>query len=312
MSLADTDYDLVKLQKSINGIIRKLFTDPAGFAATFWTTQKKGIFRRRIETFSPYFKTNEVSLCCLIGKTSVPEEQWPQVCVLRVPNVTEVKAGPRGQVLKVPDGRTYALKVARISNLSIQYSDKPPTSLKNVKAKEEKLLACSNIDVDNLVYLGSDAFTNDMLISYLLDFYYNSKLNTGGLGGYLKVYEGNVCDSKSSQHGVLLTEYVEFQSIDKWANSSTAVEAGVLELVTRPFGITEEEVASFSVFTTPVILDIVKQVIANLKFLQDKLQFNHGDLKIENILVNNQSTSIAYNKMRYSSKITFKLSDFER
>ena len=126
-----------------------------------------------------------------------------------------------------------------------------------MEAKEDLLIDCSGIDVDNLVYLGSDAFSNEMLISYLLDFYYNdSRFNPGGLNGYLRVYEGNVCDSKSSQHGVLLTEYVEFESIDKWVNSSTAVESGTLELVTRPFGIAEE-VSSFSVFTTSVILDIV-------------------------------------------------------
>ena len=40
--------------------------------------------------------------------------------------------------------------------------------------------------------------------------------------------------------------------------------------------------------------------------------FNHGDLKIENILVANQSTSFSYENMTHSSNITFKLSDFER
>jgi len=304
------EYDLTQMANNRLAIISAIVKNPKEFGALLYKTISKGLFSRKLETFSPYFTTNEVSLCCIIDKTATPEEQqqWPLVCNRRE-NVETISTGKSGEILKVPNGMIFALKVVEISNLGIDYRTQPPTSLKNVKAKLDILANCRYTDVTRLVYLASDEFTNELLISYWLDYYYNSP-ESFVLQGYLKYYAATICDSSNRRHGTFLTEYAEYKSIKEWSKN-TAASAFALESSPRSFTIKGQPVTSI-IFSREGILDIVKQVIANLLFLQEYFQFNHGDLRVENILVANIPTRFSYNGLIQNSNVTYKISDYSK
>ena len=299
-----SEYDLNALKQSRDALLFAMQLDPKLFGAVLYQVITKGLFRRKRETFSPYFINNKLDLCCLIDKTDVPQAQWTTICKSKKTSV--ISTSKSGEVLKVENGQEYALKVVKIRNLGIEYQTSPPGNIKDVIRKLGNLSNCGYYDVTKLKYLASDTFTNELLISYWLDYYYDYLKPGNTLNGVLKVYDATICDAKNQSHGTFLTEYAQYHGLNSWLTSIV----GSNSIINSTCSL-EDVSVTCDILTKSTLIDLFKQLTANILFLQTEFQFNHGNLNGENILVMNTQNTFDYNNVKNNSNITFKMNNFE-
>ena len=299
-----SDFDFSQFTRNRKALLRALLTDPKNFAATFYTKKSKGLITKRVSTFSPYISTNDRQLCCFISDRS--SSVYPSFC--RTAEIAVIGAGKVGQVLliKMANGKQYALKYRKLSSLGLEYKNKPPTSTEDIVKNQQRLDICHYPHIKDYNFIAGDEFSIEVIISYALEHLYSSAGGTAaGLKGYNLYLSSTICDTGSERYGLNLMEYATGGDLLSFIKQDSNLETkSIMEL---RWSVTP---GVLKVVKTNIILDIFKQIIPNLHFLQTTAQFSHGDLKAANVLVSSEQSNINYQNIRHTSPVTYKIADF--
>lgn len=283
----DQDFDMMRLQT-----ISALSKDPGIFTLEAYKVTTLGYTQS-----SKYFPVDDV-ICQATDLAEYPI------------NNTEIKLlGQRGRIgvpyiltVNRPNGyEQYVLKKSPVVP-AILYSRTPPTDLQNLIPYKNDLQICGFPSLENLNYIGSDEFTNETLIAYILDYVYSRYgLNQQGMKTYLKHFLGFVCKS----NGYNLMEYADLGTLDrigdddKWQAYRHSIPI-----------FSNTNVSRREVVKPEYLIKIFKQVIANLHFLQTTIQFTSSDCKSANIFVSNQPIKVDYEGLILDCPFTCKIGDY--
>lgn len=294
----EATYDLTKMEKERTSLIENLNRNPRTFTLTIYNKSSGTLA-------SPYLSVNNSEICCLIRGEQFKELNYnnlPPVCnVGQIAQLNETGKTSQPYLLTIGD-KKFVLKIMRSKDPFIEYITKPPSSTKNITPG-----SCNYKDLKDYSYIASDEFTNEYLIGYLLDFVF--KQYSGGLKNYVTFYTATICASKTlfktNNYNIIMMEYCDLGSLNNIG--LTLPFAPYLE--PTKFN-SDGIITNINVIKSDVLLDIFKQTITSLDFLQDKLQFVHGDLKTRNILLKNEKYSATYRGITINSPFTVKLADF--
>ncbi len=296
--------DLSKYQMEKSSILEGL-GDPSTLASSLYKRSRRGFLaftKDRLESSVPGL-VDDAELCCLIREYTEKELQGlPSSC-----SAKEVKPlGKKGKVgvphvVSYPtiDGNKYIIKVSRVSP-TVVYSEEPPTSIKEISKYMTVMKTClyGNLQMS---YLGTDDITNETLISFILEDLYSRYPNIGlGTGGIINHIGATICSK--GYNGINLMEMADLGTLRSLASVSKYTEIADFSDGVRAF--------RRKVFTVSTMKSIIGQVVANLDFLQSTVDFNHGDLKVDNILVKSGDISIRYKDLYLDSRFTVKIADF--
>ena len=311
-------------------VLSALRFNPDQFAATLYSDRTTGPFwNRQTTTFSPYLKSNDANLCCLIG--NLGNQVKPRLCLMsKVEPLAQ--QGKEGEILRVQIGdirqpQYNILKVFNLEDLKSSFFN----GSRNIPSMEE-MFACFYPRTSQLTYLGSDTFTNEYLVGFLLDELYrrpqdlppapfpginanalippfpsnapqNSKLD-----GVTHFIASTICNSGTSKKGTIIMEYADLGDI--------------VNIVLNPLTSDFREAKVFidqdnnefqsNSLKLPIIIDIIKQVVVNLDFLHTEVEFNHGDLKAANLVVKSVPSNGNYKGVIWNSNFCVKLIDFAK
>ncbi len=297
--------------------LSELFANPRRVISNLYYEKTKGIVRRKKETTSLFLELNRPELCCLIGKTEyAPVGDLPHVCKISI--LTELGKGKTGEIYNIRQEKNnkfqptnYIIKVQKVTTLNSTFVDRPPKAVKFLRDRRENVELClfSDININTNKYVGSDGFTNEILIGYILDHMYKNHSNNSGLKGYVEHYTATICNEGTNRFGINFMELADLGDINQFIKNPIADAMGYHESKRYKDNTSEFTII---VLTPDVIIDLAKQMIANLYFLQTRLFFNHGDLKTANVVVKTEKTNIDYEGMVHSSDISFKIADYEK
>ena len=293
----DVAFDLKTLRNERNQILTKMLQDPRNFANTLYSTKKTGIIRRRSELFSPHLNLDDVRFCCLVDEKSIMKEGLPPTCYFT--NVEQVNDGYEVKL----QTQSFYLKIVPVSNLTITYSDSDPTNTK--ETKKQLLETCNYNPPESTKYLGSDPFTNEVLIGYTLNLIYEMQKDLG-LNGVLKTYGATVCqEDKKDKKGVIFMEYVDGHSLNKFIKESRLYKekAEILDPTGNKIAVTK--------MNKYFVVNLFAQLTANLHFMWYSAYFNHGGLITSSLSINTKERSTSnYQNLGLNSEFSIKIGDF--
>lgn len=196
------------------------------------------------------------------------------------------------------DGKRY---VAKVYDSSSRWSKHRKTDFfntselrKSIAANKDLAKACLvSPNMDNQ-YIGMDDFANEMLVALTAKRF----LEPLGLKGLIN---DHLAYSLCGKYAIILTEFVPFLDMYRFAIQSLTDDdimgvrvGGVMRTSVKP----------------EIISALVKQMIVVLRNLQAKGAFIHGDLRLQNVLVSEKSTTGVFEGLNISGKYSIKLSDF--
>ena len=284
------------LKKKGTDILQALKTNPPQFVKNLYEKGKVGTIPSRQTTLSSaYGILNNVDLCCALG------EGKSEICHNAL--FTDIDA--RTYKLHLGDivQREYQIKIYPIKNFHISIAN-IDTAVFTREANQN----CSS-NKPSSQYIGSDKFTNAYLIGLILTQIYEAKKNS--LGGVQKLLGATIC--MANNKGILLMEDVNenfgnfivsplYNNFKIWKGFTQLVGGHREDWLIRP----------------NVIFSIVKQVIANLEFLKAEATFQHGNLTVENLLVNipkfpsiQSIRTVDFKGLKWYSYMEIKLTNFD-
>lgn len=327
---------LTELDKGRDIVINNLRQNIQIFAATLYSERTTGPFwNRKLETSSPFLQTNNPNICCLIetGNRSSTEVK-PGICLVSTTQPLSHQ-GKESETRLVTSGNKrqpqyFVLKIYNLDSLDIRFFDKP-------RIPALWSTQCLYPQVADLKYLGSDNFTNEYLIGFILrDLYLRPQglppqlpsqqiqaqqpqlrgiqrfdgVNPGSnrLNGVIDFISATICNSGTSKKGVILLEYADLGDVISLVRNPLNSEFRNVQTFTDQAG----NPVQLNSLQPKVIVDIYKQIVANLDFLHQEVEFNHGDLKANNILVKSSPSRGNYKGLSWDSTFTVKMADFAK
>lgn len=152
---------------------------------------------------------------------------------------------------------------------------------------------CQVKDYDTMNYIGSDPYTNNLLINWYLE----DKLAELGLPSIIKMHIGFVCGTK----GYSLYEYPD---IGRLRHMQEYPDYLVHEGKPSPTAKMDDKVP----ISKEVVKGIIMQLFATLHALRP-YDFSHGGPSSRSILIKNASCSYLYDGVHVESPVTLKLCD---
>lgn len=292
-------------------LLQALNTDPRQFAATLYSEVTTGPFwNRQTVTYSPYLSLNENQLCCLLGSLPLPNvAENPKVCIYSTRTLLP-NQGKEGETYLITSGpaplKYFVLKVVNIDKLEVIYLTSPPSSLpKDIPTTG----LCLYPDIHELSYIGVDNFTNEYLTGFILDSVYTSSTtNPNRLDGIVHFTSATICNQGTRKRGAIMMEYADGGDLTAFIRNPNYAYYSEQKTYNTPEG---KSIKVNSVQPS-VIVEIFKQVIVNLDFLHKSLEFNHGDLKVSNLLMLIKRNQGTYEGITWNSPFTVQLADFSK
>ena len=265
--------DFRKFEREKKILLIALSKDPERFANLFYIERRSGLpLISRNVLFSTYLTTNYQPLCDLISDKS--------------------------QFVITTNKFQFLVKTTNISNLELRYTNYPPIPISNMEVP----LSCISKVSGKRTYLGCDGFTNEFLIAYVIDsVYLLSEGFSSGLKGFVKYYTTTICEDKI---GINLLEHCDLGNINSFIDF-----ADYKYKEAKDFRIGEKTIRQLTL-TVSTILDIFKQLISNLHFLQLKSELVLGNLDFTNIQLKTEKVEICYSGLTHNSGICVKISNF--
>lgn len=287
------------MDPQVEQVLINLLRDPEAFA-------------RNYQRNPPDFLYNNPDICCLLHNTD-PNNS---ICL----GTNQGYLGKKGKIgipyLVEIEGQTFILKTTQPGRLSLVYRERPPS---NVQKFQQKLLQspsrCGYSDMQNYKFLGGDEFTNEMLVGFILDAYFTLRHQDNGNSTrfypYITYYLSSVCND--TQRGLILTsqrligvhliEYANLGTLWDFSRSNNSQEYRIVHR--DPIDNIQLEI-----LRPEITALILRQVISALHILQNELQFNHGDLKLENIFVSSEPSQGDYEGLDVTAPFTCKIADY--
>ena len=339
------DFNLDKFDKQRRSILTRLIGNPRFFSKNIYKTERKKKFSKKILKTDFHDTVEDIELCCLISKfliaTQTEEEILNSTCLFSEISINEdlnedLKRSGLSHVklYNVRAKNNYLLRTYPNIKVKTNFSLNPPTNLTSVTSVKLSLADSSNIskrnifdkclypDYKRMVYFGSDPFTNDYLIGFTLRMIYKSSERKGiKLNGYVKYHGATVCLKRSSTSMTLSDAEAEVVGRSsnglKYNNTGTILTEKLSSdnlsdyIKIKSNAIVRTDDTSINVLPKKIVIDIFKQIIANLAFLQTNLAFIHGNMTTDSIFISDEISNISYNKMKHKSVITLKIGNYE-
>src|SRR3990167_1711603 len=164
------------------------------------------------------------------------------------------------------------------------------TSLRQHAGGDGSAQQCIGLVEFEYQYIGMDDFANEAVVGSIVKKTFEGSTMP-------KLFNDIEYTSICGNYGILLMDYADLSDLcnfSKNASSTLAVVAGPNRMI-----------------LPKVTATIIKQVAASLDFLQDKIQFIHSDLKVQNILVSSESARGTYKVLDISSSgFSVRIADF--
>lgn len=295
------------MENIFNNIINKLISNPDDLVGTFYIEKGKNFFNRDITNYSPYFLLNNSKLTCILEG----------VCdgnIINTKRVYKNKLRIRYEFNTSFD--TFELETIKIPILEIISSYEPYTNLQILKEYQSPMNMClfktdNILDPNNTIYISSDEYTNNLLISIFINEIYTKLPPNSGMKGTLKLIDTTIYNKSKSNKG----EKVERVGLNLYQRTSNLDE--FMSDIKNFYFLENRDVSDFSkqiyrkkIFTESFIIDIFTQLLVNLQFLQKNYQFTHGNLFVDNICISKEPIKIEYSTIRHTSELTFRIRNF--
>ncbi|SPN79142.1 Hypothetical protein BRZCDTV_180 [Brazilian cedratvirus IHUMI] len=275
----EPNLNLEELRRERRRLLESFARDPETTAKTFYTFIGSRLY-------SPYLSLNRRDLCCVFNR-GVPMEETPGLCLAPF---REIGSGAHGTIYSVGTREeSYVLKERDVTKPVVAYLEQSERTQRRLNPYRG---VCGFPLSFPSLALASDDFTNEVLISYILDELLDRQgVREAGLNNIATTYAASICGKNK---GLLLMERGEASLNDV----NNAVFSPYQE-----FGFTIS--GEIPVFNEYFILNTIGQVVLILQYL-DNWNFVHGDLKLANVAF--FSTPYDY----YQADFTVKLIDFEK
>lgn len=256
----------------------------------------------------PFIPYNDPNICCLLDKIN-GSNKINNAC-----NRVIVKAlGPKGKIgtpyiivneeLTDDIRNTLVVKISKIKKLHSTYSSSPSTALNFFTASRDKTNKClSNIELKNIRYIASDEFTNETLISYVLN-YLITQYQIPLL--FVRHYQSGICGENNNLFGLNIMENCNLGSLDSTLNHPLFKN----NLQQHQINDNGRQFIS-SLVNKDIIFQIFTQIVIGLDILQSYLAFISGDLKVSNIFLKSEPIDINYIGIKLKSQFTCKIADY--
>lgn len=209
----------------------------------------------------------------------------------------------------------FKLKTSYNNKLECVYDYKKDMSNEQFNNVINQLKLCGFEHNDDVIYVGSDQFTNNMIISYLIEYVMKTIGNEYGFDNIIKLYTISICSKEEksffgvniNQFSMKLEEYMDLGYLIDIQNDSN----GFFNQYLNPIYIdTLNNKTKLLVLDHNIILNIILQVLITLSFLQDNMKFIHGTLSINNIGIKLGNLNVNYKK-NINSNFICKICNFD-
>jgi len=207
---------------------------------------------------------------------------------------------------------TMELESIKIDTLEISSSDDAYTNLQLLKRYQEPMDKCLFqtdyiLNEGNIVYLSSDQYTNNLLISIFLNEIYSKLPISSGMKGIVNLMDSTVYNrDKNKSERVGVNVYERTSNLDEFISDVKNFNFFENKDINN-FG---EPTYRKRIFNEKFIIDMFTQLLVNLQFLQKNYQFIHGNLYVDNIAIRKDKINIEYSTIRHTSDLIFKIRDF--
>lgn len=187
------------------------------------------------------------------------------------------------------DGAERVLKVIPVGSGWAQYRPGDIFNLKDLRksleANADAANQCMGFVNFDYQYIGMDDFANETIVGSIVKEAFEEARAP-------KLYNSVDYASICGKYGVILTDYAENGDLFSFSRN-----LGDFAKLGNP-----------NVIEPKVIATIIKQVGSSLDFLQEKVQFIHSDLKVQNVLISSKGVSgghkgLSFNSTGYSARI---------
>lgn len=285
--------DFIYYSEILARIFLSFSGDVENVANTFYIEKESKITNYE-KIFSPYLTVDQIELKCILEK--IKEQLTSQLIPLRaeVCKISGIISHEKMQQTKnfeqykinVNSSETYAVKIRKMNKFFLEFEPEL-RSLSLIADKKELLLRCNYTDISNYYFLKADVFTNELLISLFLNNYYTDpNINTFRLNGYAKHYIGTILNYPNERYSLELMDYYP-STLSKIVYSSNF--SPLTEIIS---GFNEQGPYTIASPKLQVLINILIQVLCNLHFLQNQLQFLHGNLILDNIGIDLQKPTV--------------------
>ena len=229
---------------------------------------------------SAYIPINDEELCCLIrGKGCA--------LVTNISKLAEQGKIATTKLVTLSNGKTVVLKIVKT---------KPFVLFRPVNPAHSDHPCVGHMN--RVASLGFDIFTNEAIITYMLEkIFMEAKLPSLSV----RQLKFGICEDinrKKDKQGIIALEYASFGSVAALAKNAS-------------FRGVEFQKGTRKVFTRSTIINIMKQIVTAYDVLS-AYDFNHSDAKAANALVFNETISYNYRGMSVISSFTVKIADFDK
>lgn len=338
--------DLDQFREHRDNTLKILSQDPREFAVTLYYQDNGQILSR-------YF--NDDSICCLGNMDANENNHQCMIGTLSLQNTDQDN-----------DINTYLVDVAEYSDYQIQpiyilkasfmrdfdmnYRDKPGNVIEQLSKKRDIVKTClykNELISTDVKYIGSDLFTNDTIIAYIIDYIMTNFSTTlvqnnnshPYMATYTKYYTSSVCNQHIpgplgkdiKTYGLNLIEYCDLGTLYSIGQAEIFLPYRIEKTISDFRKVDYTEISPYDLltpnrcnfnepnqfkFTTMVINPIfisliIKQVIVTLAFLQDTIYFNHGDPRVNNILISSDPCNVSYLGVDIDAPFTCKITNFD-
>jgi len=286
-----------------NSVIENFINNPRETAESFY------LYTRDKKIKSNYVSIDKKDTCCIISQQlrktsnlpiSSDDQSEPQKCVISSINIPEGKIG-KPFLVELPDGNYSIWKLSKLRGVKLRVLDKSPSFRMN------KMFDATCIPMPDLkaVYIGCDEFTNEILNAYALSYIFNA--NNFPIESFARHTGSAIChDNKNNLIGVNEIEYSKYGSLNNITENRDFDQfRSQFSFYTR----NKEEKKLYGIESVH-ILSIVRHVYSTLDFLQKEGNFNHGDLKVGNIVLDSAPAKGKYGNINLDAPFTTKLIDF--
>lgn len=249
----------------------------------------------------PIISYNDPNICRVLDNILYSENTYCEDFTVK-PLGSEGKIGVP-YLIQNADGSELIAKLSKVSSLYSSYLEEPPTLISDINRRGVRQ-CITNVNLQELRFLASDEFTNETLISYVLNYAASSALLPPL---FVKHYIGGVCtDNCSQDYGLNIMEYCDLGPLDKINRFHTYFNRHIIN-----YDIEDDDKYFTGYLLDPdIIFQILAQITVGLHMLQSYAGFVSGDLKAGNVFIKSDPINIVYMDIKLNSQFTSKIADF--
>lgn len=189
--------------------------------------------------------------------------------------------------------------VNKLDILFTRYKPNPHNKYYEITNRQDDINDClvQDINIAQMDYMGSDVFTNNLLIGYILNY------RLPDFPFYVTYYGGGICDT----NGVIVMETNEFGKLSNFPHLEETISYRQIQRI-REFG----DDLTIEVIDGDIIGKILIQITMGLYILQKKVYFINGELTVDDIYLQNRSVEMLCEGVKIIAPFICKIGNYGR